>query len=145
MTLQPNLAVEPPDRDVAPILQRLYDGRDIDAAQAEELFSALVAGELDDVSIGAMLIALRLKGETADELAGAARALRAADEYFPRPDYLFADSCGTGGDGSGTINVSTAAAFVAAAAGLPVAKHGNRSITSRCGSADVIERLGAKV
>jgi anthranilate phosphoribosyltransferase len=145
MSLPSSLAVEPPDRDAAPILQRLYDGRDIDAAQAEELFSALVAGELDDVSIGAMLIALRLKGETAEELAGAARALRAADEYFPRPDYLFADSCGTGGDGSGSINVSTAAAFVAAAAGLPVAKHGNRSITSRCGSADVLERLGAKI
>lgn len=139
------LAAEPPDRDVAPLLHRLYDGADLDAAQAEELFSALVAGELDDASVAAMLIALRLKGETADELTGAARALRAADADFPRPDYLFADSCGTGGDGSGSINVSTAAAFVAAACGLPVAKHGNRSITSRCGSADVLERLGAKV
>ena len=76
---------------------------------------------------------------------GAARALRAADEDFPRPDYLFADSCGTGGDGSGSINVSTAVAFVAAACGLPVAKHGNRSVTSRCGSADVLEQLGAKL
>ena len=71
---------------------------------------------------------------------GAARALRAADERFPRPDYLFADCCGTGGDGSGSINVSTAAAFVAAACGLPIAKHGTRSVTSRCGSADVLER-----
>jgi anthranilate phosphoribosyltransferase len=139
------LAAEPPDRDVAPLLHRLYDGADLDAAQAEELFAALVAGELDDASVAAMLIALRLKGETADELTGAARALRAADADFPRPDYLFADSCGTGGDGSGSINVSTAAAFVVAACGLPVAKHGNRSITSRCGSADVLERLGAKV
>ncbi|MBV9929550.1 MAG: anthranilate phosphoribosyltransferase [Alphaproteobacteria bacterium] len=138
-------AEDPPERDVAPILQRLYDARDLDAGDAETLFAALVEGELDDASVAAMLIALRLKGETADELTGAARALRAADADFPRPDYLFADSCGTGGDGSGSINVSTAAAFAAAACGLPVAKHGNRSITSRCGSADVLERLGAQV
>jgi len=138
-------AADPPERDVVPLLHRLYDGRDLEAAEAEDLFSALVAGELDEVSVSAMLIALRLKGETPDELTGAARALRAADEDFPRPDYLFADSCGTGGDGSGSINVSTAAAFVVAACGLPIAKHGNRSITSRCGSADVLERLGAKV
>jgi anthranilate phosphoribosyltransferase len=145
MNAPSTLAAEPPERDVLPILHRLYDGRDLDAAEAEDLFSALVAGELDDASVAGMLIALRLKGETGEELTGAARALRAADEDFPRPDYLFADSCGTGGDGSGSINVSTAAAFVAAACGLPVAKHGNRSITSRCGSADVLERLGAKV
>jgi anthranilate phosphoribosyltransferase len=127
------------------LLARLYDGESIGAEGAESLFAALVEGQLDGPSIAAMLIALRLRGETAEELAGAARALRAADADFPRPDYLFADSCGTGGDGSGTINVSTAAAFVAAAAGLPVAKHGNRSVTSRCGSADVLERLGAKL
>jgi anthranilate phosphoribosyltransferase len=134
-----------PERDTAPLLHRLYDGEALGEREAEDLFSALVAGELDEPSIAAMLVALRLRGETPAELIGAARALRAADEDFPRPDYLFADSCGTGGDGSGSINVSTAAAFVAAACGLPVAKHGNRSITSRCGSADVLERLGAKI
>jgi anthranilate phosphoribosyltransferase len=134
-----------PERDTAPLLHRLYDGEALGEAEAGDLFSALVAGELDEPSIAAMLVALRLRGETPAELIGAARALRAADEDFPRPDYLFADSCGTGGDGSGSINVSTAAAFVAAACGLPVAKHGNRSITSRCGSADVLERLGAKI
>jgi len=126
-------------------LAMLYDGRDLDQAGAERLFGALVAGELDTPDIAAMLIALRLKGETIDELIGGARALRAADMDFERPDYLFADSCGTGGDGSGSINVSTAAGLIAAAAGLPVAKHGNRSFTSRCGSADVLEALGARL
>ncbi|MEA2999303.1 MAG: anthranilate phosphoribosyltransferase [Sphingomonadales bacterium] len=144
-----NFAFAPPQETApdaaAPLLARLYDGESIGAEGAETLFAALVEGQLDGPSIAAMLIALRLKGETAEELTGAARALRAADADFPRPDYLFADSCGTGGDGAGTINVSTAAAFVAAAAGLPVAKHGNRSVTSRCGSADVLERLGAKL
>ena len=92
-----------------------------------------------------MLIALRMKGETAAELTGAARALLAAAEPFERPDYLFADCCGTGGDGSGLINISTATAFVAAAMDLPIAKHGNRSVSSRCGSADVLEALGARI
>ncbi|HEX8533400.1 MAG TPA: anthranilate phosphoribosyltransferase [Allosphingosinicella sp.] len=126
-------------------LARLYAGEDLDSAAAQSLFEALVEGRLSEPAIAAMLISLRLKGETAEELTGAARALRSADEYFPRPNYLFADTCGTGGDGSGSINVSTAVAFVAAAAGLPVAKHGNRSVTSRCGSADVLEQLGAKL
>jgi anthranilate phosphoribosyltransferase len=76
---------------------------------------------------------------------GAARALSAAALPFERPDYLYADCCGTGGDGSGLINVSTATAFVAAACGLPIAKHGNRSVSSRCGSADVLEAVGAKI
>lgn len=139
------VAAEADEPDVGPQLEALYSGRSLSEEEAETLFAALVEGRLDEVSIAAMLIALRLKGETPAELAGAARALRAADTPFPRPDYLFADSCGTGGDGSGSINVSTGAAFAAAACGLPVAKHGNRSITSRCGSADVLERLGAKI
>jgi anthranilate phosphoribosyltransferase len=126
-------------------LLTLYSGRSLDHAEARSLFEELVEGRLDEPMIAAMLVALRLKGETVDELIGAARALRAADAPFPRPDYLFADSCGTGGDGAGTINVSTASAFVAAAAGLPVAKHGNRSVTSRCGSADVLEHLGVRL
>lgn len=126
-------------------LAALYAGRDLDQAEAELLFGELVAGRLDEPAIAAMLIALKLKGEATAELIGAARALRAADAPFERPNYLFADSCGTGGDGSGTINLSTAVAFVAAAAGLPVAKHGNRSVTSRCGSADVLEHLGVKL
>jgi anthranilate phosphoribosyltransferase len=126
-------------------LSRLYVGESLTETEAEALFTELVAGRLPEPAIAAILVALRLKGETAPELIGAARALRAADRDFPRPDYLFADSCGTGGDGSASINVSTAVAFTVAACGLPVAKHGNRSVTSRCGSADVLEQLGAKL
>jgi anthranilate phosphoribosyltransferase len=146
MSTQPKYVL--PTSDASPAeaaLARLYAGESLAEAEAEALFAGLVAGDLPEPAIAAMLIALRLKGETAEELTGAARALRAADADFPSPDYLFADSCGTGGDGSASINVSTAVAFAAAAAGLPIAKHGNRSVTSRCGSADVLEQLGAKL
>lgn len=146
MSTQPKFVLPTPEgADPEAALGRLYTGESLDEAEAEALFTELVAGRLPEPAIAAMLVALRLKGETAAELTGAARALRAADADFPRPDYLFADSCGTGGDGSASINVSTAVAFTAAAAGLPVAKHGNRSVTSRCGSADVLEQLGAKL
>lgn len=141
-------AAEPVAQKADPVeeaLGRLYLGEDLSTAETETLFAALVEGRLDDPAIAAMLVALKIKGETTEELIGAARALRAADRDFERPDYLFADSCGTGGDGAGTINLSTAVAFVAAAAGLPIAKHGNRSVTSRCGSADVLEHLGVEV
>jgi anthranilate phosphoribosyltransferase len=139
------------DHDVADrigpsaFLARLCAGETLRSRESEALFQALVAGELGEPEIAALLIALKVKGETREELIGAARALRSAALPFDRPDYLFADSCGTGGDASGTINLSTAVAFVAAAAGLPVAKHGNRSVTSRCGSADVLERLGVRL
>jgi anthranilate phosphoribosyltransferase len=127
------------------LLARLCGGQSLSEADSRALFEALVAGELAETEIAALLVALKVKGETESELIGAARALRGAAKPFDRPDYLFADSCGTGGDSSGTINLSTAVAFVAAAAGLPVAKHGNRSVTSQCGSADVLERLGVKL
>ncbi|MFL6844200.1 MAG: anthranilate phosphoribosyltransferase [Allosphingosinicella sp.] len=146
MSTQPRFAVDPVEiTEAQGALNRLYAGDSLSETEAKALFTELVSGRLPEPAIAAMLIALRLKGETEAELIGAARALRAADEDFPRPDYLFADSCGTGGDGSASINVSTAVAFTAAAAGLPVAKHGNRSVTSRCGSADVLEELGAKL
>jgi len=126
-------------------LPHLLVGEDLTAEQSEHLFERLVLGKLEPAEIAGMLIALRMKGETAAEMIGAVRALSAAATPFDRPDYLFADCCGTGGDGSGMINVSTATAFVAAAAGLPVAKHGNRSVSSLCGSADVLEALGARL
>lgn len=126
-------------------LTRLFSGSTLTRAATEALFAALVRGELSETAIASMLLAMKLRGETPEELAGAARALRAACTPFPSPGGVFADSCGTGGDNSGSINISTAAAFVAAAAGLPVVKHGNRSYTSRCGSADVLERCGVRI
>lgn len=126
-------------------LDRLFDGRDLSAEQARVLFSRIVTGDLPEPIMAAAFVCLKLKGETSDELTGAALALREAACPFAAPDGLFADSCGTGGDGSGSINVSTAAGLVAAACGLPIVKHGNRSVTSKCGSADVLEALGAKL
>jgi len=137
-----------PIEDLGPVanpLPKLLTGEDLTSEEAQHLFERLVLGRLEPAEIAGMLIALRMKGETAEEMIGAATALSAAALPFERPDYLFADCCGTGGDGSGLINVSTAAGFVAAACGLPIAKHGNRSVSSRCGSADVLEQLGAKI
>lgn len=131
-----------PQRDA---LTRLFSGSLLTRAETETLFAALVRGELSETETASMLLAMKLRGETPEELAGAARALRSACTPFPSPGGVFADSCGTGGDNSGSINISTAAAFVAAAAGLPVVKHGNRSYTSRCGSADVLERCGVRI
>ncbi len=123
----------------------LCDKQHLTADQSAALFTTLVAGELDPVEIAALLVALRTKGERPEEIAGAARALREAAAHFPRPDYEFADSCGTGGDGHHTLNISTAVAVVAAEMSIPLCKHGNRSISSRCGSADVLEQLGVRV
>jgi anthranilate phosphoribosyltransferase len=141
----PNLVHLPADVPVPNPLPKLLAGEDLSSDDSEHLFERLVLGRLEPAEIAGMLIALRMKGETTDEMIGAARALSAAALPFERPDYLFADCCGTGGDGSGLINVSTATALVAAAAGLPIAKHGNRSVSSRCGSADVLEALGATI
>jgi len=119
--------------------------RSLDRGEATRLFRAIVAGELGEVEMAAVLGALKTRGETPVEIAGAAEALRESALPFPVPDYPYADTCGTGGDGVGSLNVSTAVAFVAAEMGVPVAKHGNRSVSSRCGSADVLEALGARL
>jgi anthranilate phosphoribosyltransferase len=136
---------QPEDAGVEKAIIRLLDGGDIDRIEAQALFNRIVEGSLGEPLMAAAFVALRVKGETGEELTGAAFALREAARFFPTPSYLFADSCGTGGDFSGSINVSTAAALVAAACGLPVVKHGNRSFTSKCGSADVLEALGARL
>jgi len=126
-------------------ISALLDRRDLDRTAARSLFERIVDGTLSEPLMAAAFVALRVKGESSEELIGAALALRSAARAFPAPSYLFADSCGTGGDFSGSINVSTAAGIVVAACGLPVVKHGNRSFTSKCGSADVLEALGARL
>jgi anthranilate phosphoribosyltransferase len=125
------------------VLRALARHETISLAEMHAAFGVVMRGEATPVQAAALLMGLRARGETADELAGAARALRDAMVALPasRPDELV-DTCGTGGGTVSTFNISTAAAFVAAAAGVRVAKHGNRSFTSRCGSADVIEALG---
>lgn len=131
--------------DVSAALERLYLREDLAPKTLEDMFTRLIAGKLDPVLLAALLVALKIKGERGSEIAAAARALRKGGRSFPRPDYFFADSCGTGGDGKGTLNVSSGVAFAAAACGLPVTKHGNRSVSSRSGSADVLEVLGVNV
>jgi anthranilate phosphoribosyltransferase len=137
--------VQQEDARAEAAIARLLDGGDLDRNDAQALFGRVVDGTLSEPLMAAAFVALRVKGETAEELTGAALALREAARHFPTPSYLFADSCGTGGDYSGSINVSTAAGLVAAACGLPVVKHGNRSFTSKCGSADVLDALGARL
>lgn len=111
--------------------------------QAEEVMHQIMSGNATEAQIGAYLMALRMKGETQDEITGSARAMRAkADRVPTRFNGELLDTCGTGGDKSGTFNISTTVAFVAAGAGVPVAKHGNRAATSKCGSADVLAEMG---
>jgi anthranilate phosphoribosyltransferase len=130
---------------LAEAIQTAAQGREVDPARLEAAFGEIMDGKASPVAIAALLVALRTRGETVAEIVAAARALRARAETAPlgRPDTI--DTCGTGGDGSGTFNVSTAAAFVVAGAGVPVAKHGNRAASSRAGSADVLEALGVRV
>jgi len=124
------------------ILERLLAREDLSAEETEALFGRLMDGELSPVQKTSLLVALRMKGEAPAEIAGAARAMRRRVVAIPHGQDQAVDTCGTGGDGGGTFNISTAAAFVAAAAGIPIAKHGNRSVSSRCGSADVLAALG---
>lgn len=123
-------------------LHRALAGEDLGAALAEAAMGEVMAGIGEEGLIAGYLVALRAKGETAQELVGSARALRAAATSIAPGRRPLIDTCGTGGDESGTFNISTAAALVAAAAGAGVAKHGNRSVSSRCGSADVLQALG---
>ena len=128
------------------VLNQLVSGKDLSAQQTEEVIDQMLLGELDSAQIAGFLIALRCKGETVEEIGAAARVMRrhAVGIEIP-PDMPLLDTCGTGGDGANTFNISTAAALVAAAGGARVAKHGNRSVSSKSGSADVLEALGVRL
>jgi anthranilate phosphoribosyltransferase len=131
-------------------LEKIAAGASLSRGDAEAAAEQILSGNATDAQIAALLTGLRDKGETLDELVGFATAMRShATPIFPaghsQAEEALVDTCGTGGDASGTFNISTAAAFVVAGAGVRVAKHGNRSISSRCGSADVLEQLGARI
>ncbi|PCJ46710.1 MAG: anthranilate phosphoribosyltransferase [Gammaproteobacteria bacterium] len=127
------------------IIEKLYQKKHLSLADSQQLFEKMLAGDLNPVVISAILMALKIKGETADEVAGLVKTIRAVAEPFPLVEGIYADCCGTGGDGFNTFNVSTASAFVAAECGLNMVKHGNRSVSSRSGSADIIEALGIDI
>jgi len=140
----------PPSSQPAPAplpraIAALANRQSLSERHATEVFGAVMRGEATPVQIAALLIGLRVKGETAEEIAGAARALREAMVRVEAHGAHLVDTCGTGGGTVSTFNISTAAAFVAAGAGASVAKHGNRSFTSQCGSADVLEALGVRI
>ncbi len=126
-------------------LATIISGTDLTQDQMTEMISQVLAGDTTDAQIGAMMAALATKKETFEELAGAARAMRKSATRIQTFASPVVDTCGTGGDGLKTFNISTTTAFVVAGCGVTVAKHGNRSISSKCGSADVLETLGVKL
>jgi anthranilate phosphoribosyltransferase len=124
-------------------ISRLIDRTDLSPDEAEAIMNEIMGGEVTPPQVSAFLVAMRMKGETPEEIAAFARAMRQhAITAKPVTGKTLVDTCGTGGDGAQTFNISTAAAFVAAGAGVPVVKHGNRGVSSRCGSADVLTALG---
>ncbi len=127
-------------------IKAVVAGTDLTLEQSINVFSEIMSGETTDAQIAAFVVALRMKGETADEITGAASVMREkAIHITSAKRNNLVDTCGTGGDGANSFNISTAAAFVAAGAGAVVAKHGNRNISSKCGSADVLEALGVNI
>ena len=129
---------------IKPIIAKLANGATLTLSEAEDAFGQMLSGETTQAQTAAFLMALRLRGETVDEIAGAVTAMRARMLRVEAPSDAI-DIVGTGGDNSGSYNVSTLAAIIVAAAGVPVAKHGNRALSSRSGAADVLTALGVKV
>ena len=130
--------------DIREHIQAVVDGRDLSVDEAAQAMTEIMEGRATPAQFGSFVTALRMKGESPEEIAGMARVMREKSLHVDYPGPLV-DTCGTGGDGKNTFNISTAAAFVVAGAGLPVAKHGNRAASSASGSADVLEQLGVNV
>lgn len=132
------------NEDFSPLLKHVAAGQSLSAADASRAFDAIMSGDIPEVRIAAFLTALAVRRPTVDEIVGAVRSMRARMLTIEAPEGAI-DLCGTGGDGCGTLNVSTAVSFVVAGCGVPVAKHGNRNMSSKTGAADVLEALGVKV
>ncbi len=126
-------------------IAKLVETKNLASEEAEAVMAEIMRGEATPSQISAFLVALRMKGETVEEIAGCAKAMRAHAIKVMTKQKKVVDTCGTGGDGTSTFNISTAVAFVLAGAGVVIAKHGNRSVSSQCGSADVLEALGVKI
>ncbi len=126
-------------------IEQLITGQSLSYADAKALFDEIMQGNMSEIELTALLISLKIKGEVSDEIAGAAASMRDNAVAFITSSTQLADSCGTGGDGSNTINISTTAAIVAAAAGINMVKHGNRSVSSNSGSADLLKALGINI
>ncbi len=127
------------------VINQLINQQDLTAAVMRETMSSIMTGQATDAQIAAFLVALRIKGETVEEIAAAAEVMRSLASQVPVSSPVTVDTCGTGGDGAGIFNVSTGSAFIVAAAGGKVAKHGNRSVTSKSGSADLLEAAGVNL
>lgn len=142
---QDKLASDFGTQDVIMLLEKLYAQQSLSFIESEAVFNEVMRGKVGDIELSALLVALKMKTESTDEIAGAASAMVRNAKAFPRPDYAFSDIVGTGGDGHNTINVSSAAAVVAASCGVKVAKHGNRSVSSKSGSSDLFAAFGLKL
>lgn len=133
-------------KDFKDYIREIVDGRDLSPEDARNAMHLIMSGDIPEPQIAAFLVGLRMKGETPDEIASMAKVMREfAEKIRPKVSGRLVDTCGTGGDKLKTFNVSTVAMFAIAGAGIPVAKHGNRSVTSKCGSADVLEHLGIRI
>ncbi|MDP5273809.1 anthranilate phosphoribosyltransferase [Chengkuizengella axinellae] len=127
------------------VLSKLLEGNDLDKNDARQVMEEMMEGRASDAQIGSLLTALRIKGETTEEVTGFAEIMRSKSSRVETANHPLLDTCGTGGDGANTFNISTASAIVAAAGGIRVAKHGNRAMSSKSGSADVLEALGINI
>lgn len=142
---KPEAIINKQEYNIQPIINKLYLGQTLTQNESKILFNLIIQGKIEPTVLATAVISMKVRGEKPDEIAGAAQALLENADSFDIPDYDFTDIVGTGGDGTNSINISTASAFVAAALGYKVAKHGNRGVSSKSGSSDVLSALGIKL